>query len=202
MRHIDWMRAGLSRTVVLRLAVLTAVCLPATTADAQAYQYNTGYNWVNMPGSACRPERFSNEVNDVYHDTGMTSVRSGRGPRRLLCPIPRRGVRYYTSNSFGTKVNMGTTELRGIDSSSTHQFVCSSFITDWLSQSTTWGAPRHLCFSALGCSSQSASYTGANSMRIAPPANGSSIFTVNFGIVCDIGSSSSIEYYEVPVTPH
>jgi hypothetical protein len=202
MRHTYSKTSGAARTV-LRLAALIAVGLPAATADAQAYKYDVGPNTVNMPGSACRTERFDYEATDVYHDSGATSVRWGRGPRRLFCPIPRRGTGYYAKAGWPAKVNMSRITLGGSDNSTAHGFVCSSFITDMNSQATTWGAPRYLCStSSTGCSSVSASYTGANTMRVAPPVNGSAISSVNFGIVCDAGPASSVIHYEVLVTPN
>jgi hypothetical protein len=187
--------------VIFRLTVLAAACLPAATADAQAYTYNVGPNYVSMPGSACRGERSDHEA-DLYHDSGATTVRANRGLHRLFCPIPRRGTSFYGSFIGGEKVNMTIVQLRGSDSTTAHTYSCATFITDMYNQTTTWGATRYLCSSALGCSSAAASYTGVNTMNVAPPANSSSIFTVNFGLTCSIGSLSSIEYYETLVTPN
>jgi hypothetical protein len=39
-------------------------------------------------------------------------------------------------------------------------------------------------------------------MKLNLPANGNTISTVNFGVMCDIGSLSSIDYYEALVTPN
>jgi hypothetical protein len=188
-------------SMIFRLAVPAAACLPAATADAQAYKYDVGPNYVNMPGSACRGQRSDYEA-DLYHDSGATTVKAGRGVRRLFCPIPRRGTAFYGKAGFDTKVKLTTVELRGGDSSTTHAFSCSTFITDLNNQTTTWGAPRYLCSSSLGCSSQAASWTGVNTMRLASPANGSAIFTVNFGVMCDLGALSSVQYYEALVTPN
>src|SRR5688572_28672197 len=92
MRINDSMRPGFGR-VLFRLAVLAAACFPATTDDAQTY--DVGPNYVNMPGAACRGERSDHDA-DFYHDSGMTTVRAGRGLHRLFCPIPRRGTAFYS----------------------------------------------------------------------------------------------------------
>lgn len=198
MRITETMRWGFGR-LIFRLGVLAAACLPAATATA--YTYNVGPNYVSMPGSACRGERSDHETS-LYHDSGSTTVRANRGLHRLFCPIPRRGMSFYGSSFAADKVNMILVQVRGSDATTAHTYSCATFITDMYNQTTTWGATRYLCSSQLGCSSAAASYTGYNTMRVAAPVNGNTIFTVNFGLTCSIGSQSTIDYYETSVTPN
>lgn len=188
-------------SLTVRMAALAAVGLLSGTAAAVAWKYDVGPNYVNMPGSACRGETSTMET-DLYHDSGATAVKSGRGLHRLLCPIQRRGTGFYGKAGWERNVKLVNIDLRGGDSSTAHTYSCTTFITDMYNQSTTWGAARYLCQSPLGCSSQVASWTGVNTMKLNLPANGNTISTVNFGVMCDIGSLSSIDYYEALVTPN
>lgn len=183
-----------------RLAVVAAICFPAAVAYAQ-YTY-VGPNNVNVAGSACRTARSDLEAK-VYHDVGSTTIRSNGGQQRLYCPIPRRGTGVYGNIASGEKVNFSVVDIKAIDSSTAYTFTCSSFATDMFNQTTIWGASKTLCpQSTLGCSSYGASWTGGNTMRIAAPANLSSLYTVNFGVICDLGPQSTLTYLEAYVTPN
>src|SRR5690349_10540480 len=177
MRRTYLTSSGFCRTA-LRLAVLTAACLPTASADAQTYVYDS-VNIVNMPGAACRTERFAREISQVSHDR-ITRVRANiQSYTRLLCPIPRRGTSHYGSAFTYQKANPYAVIVRGYDGDPSRTVLCYTFTTDRVNQTTLWGASRFLCSSSAGCSTPTGSYIGTSQMNVSPPTNGSSLNTVN-----------------------
>ena len=188
--------------------------LPASSAHAYVYEF--GPNYVNMSGSSCRAKTSAAELN-LFHDAGGTQVRTGAGQQRLYCPISRRGTSFYQGKRGSNEPNVpplpsdtalhvkiSTATVRGTDSSTASEFRCFIVGTRLSDQAVFFGNGKSLCSgSALGCSSTSASWTGTNSMVLTPLSSfNGSVDTVNFGIVCDLGSQSTIYYTETAITPN
>ena len=195
-----------------RLPLLLVFMLPASSAAA--YVYTLGPNYVNMAGSSCRPAYSGNE-NNLYHDTGSTTVKSHVALERLHCPIARRGTSFYGGRRLdgtypqppsGTqyKVNIGGVTVRGSDSSTFYNFTCFTFGARRSDQALYFGASKSLCGSQLGCNPGDigSGWTGWNTMRLAAPSNFSTVETVNFGITCDVPASSTVQYLESWITPN
>jgi hypothetical protein len=195
-----------------RLASLATVMLVASSADA--YVYNVGPNYVNLPGSSCRAPTSGNE-NNVYHDTGWTQVKSAVALQRVHCPIVRRATHFYggkrLDNTYPTEpnnaqflFNLGGVSLRGTDASTLYKFSCFVFGTRRSDQAIYYGATKTICSSSLGCTPTdvNSSWTGENTMYLAAPTGFSTQLTVNFGVTCDIPAGSSIYYTQASVTPN
>jgi hypothetical protein len=196
-----------------RLPLLLGFLL--TTSSAAGYVYTLGPNYVNMPGSICRPAKASGE-NNLYHDSGGTSVRSGKAVQRLYCPISRRGTSFYggarlsgstppppTNTEY--KVNLGGVTVYGGDSSTAANLTCFTFGSRKSDQALYFGASKSVCSpSSLGCNpgDVGAGFTGWNTMRLSAPSSLSTVETVNFGVTCDVPSSSTVQYLESWITPN
>ena len=194
---------------------LTALLL-LLAAPAHAYIYDVGPNFVDMAGSACRAKTSAAELN-LFHDLTGTQVKNGVGPQRLYCPISRRGTTFYRgerasneppvppppSDSF-KHVKIVTATVRGTDSSTSSEFRCFVFGTRLSDQAVFFGTGKSLCSgSGFGCSSAPASWTGTNSMVLTPLSSfNGTVDTMNFGIICDLGSQSTLYYAETAVTPN
>jgi hypothetical protein len=200
-------------TMKYRLALLLACSLSASSAAA--YVYTLGPNYVNMAGSTCRPPVSGNE-NNLYHDSGSTTVKAGVSLQRLFCPIARRGTSFYGGRRLDGgipeppaatqyKVNLGGVTVRGGDSSTSYRLTCFTFGARKSDQSLFFGASKALCGgTTLGCnpSDIGSGWTGWNTMRLSAPSGFSSVETVNFGVTCDVPASSTIQYLESWITPN
>ena len=142
----------------------------------------------------------------VTHDSGSTAIRSNGGLQRLFCPIPRRATSFYgVGGASAEKVNLQVVDLHGIDSSTSYKYTCMTFATNMFNQTMLWGTSKALCSpSTMGCdpSGTSASWTGSGDMTLQAPSNLSSLFTVNFGVICDLGPQSTLTYLEASVVPN
>jgi hypothetical protein len=203
MRRTYSMNSGFGRAA-LRLAALTAACLPTASADAQPHYVYSGYNIVSMPGAACRTERFSREISEVDHDRITRVKTTNQYYTRLYCPLPRRGLGLYSLQVIGVNPNVAKLQsvvVRGYDGSVTRSVGCAVFMTNMYTQSTTWSAAARLCTDFGSCMNPQP-FTGAATMEVPVPADASSIPTVNFGLMCTVPSNSSIDSYEAYFLPN
>jgi hypothetical protein len=197
---------------IYRLPLLLAFLLSASSAAA--YVYTTGPNYVNMAGSSCRPSKSSGE-NNLYHDSGSTTAKSGVALQRLYCPIARRGTSFYGGRRSNDQiptpppnseflVNLGGVTVRGADNATADKLTCFTFGARMSDQTLYFGASKTLCGNSLGCNpgDTSASFTGWNTMRLSPPSGFSTVKTVNFGVTCDVPAKSTIQYLESWITPN
>jgi hypothetical protein len=199
-------------TIKYRLPLLLAFVLP--TSSAAAYIYAQGPNYVNMAGSSCRAAYKSGESN-LYHDSGSTTVKAAVALMRVYCPIARRGTSVYGGRRPdgsgppqvpGTefKVNLTGVTVRAADSSSTYKLTCNTFGARKSDQTLYFGATKTLCGSPFGCNFNDVafSWTGWNTMQLAPPSGFNTVETANFGVTCYVPESSIIQYLESAITPN
>jgi hypothetical protein len=199
-------------TMKYRIPLMLVALL--TASSAAAYVYTGGPNIVNMAGSSCRAPTSGGESN-LYHDSGSTTVKSAVALQTVLCPIIRRGTSFYggkrlngtlppATNGTELKVNMSLVTVRASDSSTANKLTCFTFGSRLSDQSLYFGVSKALCGSTLGCalSDVSATWTGWNTLRLAPPVDLKLVETVNYGVSCDVPATSTIQYLEGVVTPN
>jgi hypothetical protein len=191
-----------------RLPLLLAL-VPASAA-AQ-YVYTQGPNYVNMAGSSCRAAYKSNE-NNFYKDLGSTTKKAG-GLMRVYCPIARRGTSFYGGlresapqpvHGSEYRVDLIGVTVRAADGSSDSKLTCNTFGARVSDQTLYFGATKTLCSSQFGCNFDDVafSWTGWNTMQLAPPSGFNTVNTLNFGVTCYVPGSSTIQYLESAVTPN
>lgn len=196
MRH----RKDTRRSLCVRASLALAGLLVASSAQAQAYVYKTGSNFVDMSGSRCRTQTLAQEANVIRPD-GSLLVTSSVSNVGLFCPLTRRGTEYYGMHDFrATQLRMDVAMiLRASDYSSSRTLSCNAVAARPNNGAIYYGPTRWAC-SSLPCdTAPSASYTGTSNLYLPVIPSGDA---VNWYVSCDIPGGSYLHWVAGTIHPN
>ena len=188
----------------MKIGLLAGAAVVLLAAQALAWTYNVGPNWVNLSATSCHGFSGPEEARLVR---GPGEVKVTGGSQTLYCPINRRGTLFYethkTTADPGNRpyfVNIQNVKVRAWDTSSAAQLYCYTFGANKDTGSMAFGTGKFLCSTPGGCSSVEASYTGQSSVNLTFPWP--TMPMVNYGYACSVPDQSRLHYSESSITPN
>jgi hypothetical protein len=189
--------------VVRSLVVATALLGPAA---ALAYTYDRGPNWVNLSATSCHAARGSDELKILRAPGEAKTSSSGAPYVTYFCPINRRNTTFYSAYKQApstpnreVRVNIQSIQIRAQDAGS-GSISCWAFGTSKNTNATLLGAAKFFCSTVGGCSGESATYVGTNTVSINFPFPTTPM--VSYGFACNVPPDSKLFYSETWIDPN